>query len=195
MKSDHELRHEKDKIQQELIKSGKLEIELDADARNLQNAQDYEDLNQDELSKFKFAPRETEDDKTNNVKSNNRMLDDTLMLVYGEKIGSNEVFTLPQAKWAQGETLRQTAERIVNEKLGADMKVQFYGHAPCGFYKYKYKTSERKDTVGSKIFFYRAAYKSGDVKDKNAKIEWVNEEGLKGKVRESYFKSVSSFLI
>lgn len=195
MKSDHEIRKEKEKQQQELIKSGKLEVELDADARTLQTAQDYEDLNQDELAKFKFAPRETEDDKSNNLKSFNRKLDDTLMLLCGEKVHNADVFLLPQAKWVEGETLRQTAERIVNEKLGADLKVQFYGQAPCGFYKSKYKSADKSGAVGSKVFFYRAAYKSGEIKNPKANTVWLNEEELKTKVRESYFRSVSQMFI
>lgn len=195
LKGDHEIRKEKDKLQQELIKSGKLDVELDADARSLQTAQDFEDLNQDELSKFKFALRATDDDKANNLKSLNRKLDDTLMLVLAHDVNKSELFLLPQDQWQEGESLRQTAERIVKDKIGTDLKVQFYGHAPCGFYKYKYKPAEKKAAVGSKTFFYRAAYKSGEVNNSKAKFEWINEEELKGKVRESYFKSVSQFLI
>lgn len=195
MKCDHEIRKEKDKRQQELIKAGKIEIELDSDARSLQTAQDFEDSNQEELSKFRFASRETEDDKSNNLQSVNRKLEDTLMLICGEKVGSNESFLFPQGKWVEGESLRQSAERIVQERFGQELKVQFYGHAPCGFYKYKYKPTEKFEAVGVKTFFYRAAYKGGEVKDKKLKFEWVNEEDLKKKVRTSYYNSVSQFLI
>lgn len=158
-------------------------------------AQDFEDQNQEELSKFTFGPRETEDDRQNNLKSLNRKLDDTLMLVCSQKVENSEVLLLPQSLWNEGETLRQTAERIVKDKFGPELKVHFYGHAPCGFYKYKYKPADKKDAVGVKTFFYRAAYKSGEVSEKNAKFEWVNEEELKGKVRSSYYQSVSQFLV
>ena len=194
LKSDHELRKEKDKLQQALIKAGKMEIELDSDARSLQTAQDFEDITQEELAKFNFTPRITEDDKSNNLSSLNRKLDDTLMLLCGQNIDKNKIFALPQAQWNEGETLRQTAERIVAENFGTELKVHFYGHAPCGFYKYKYK-GEQKSSIGAKVFFYRAAYKCGEVKDKTVKIEWVNEEKLKVKVRESYYNSVSQFLV
>lgn len=195
MKCDHEIRKEKDKRQQELIKAGKIDIELESDSKSLQTAQDYEDINQEGLSKFKFASRETEDDKKKNLQSLDRNLDDTLMLVCGEKIDSKDVFLLPQAQWVEGESLRQTAERIVQEKFGPELKVQFYGHAPCGFYKYKYKPNERSDAVGAKTFFYRAAYKAGEIKDTKVKFEWVNEDELRNKVRSSYYHSVSQFLI
>jgi large subunit ribosomal protein L46 len=172
-----------------------MEIELDSDARSLQTAQDFEDINQDELSKFKFASRETEDDKKNDLKSFNRKLDDTLMLVCEQNLDKKDVTILPQAQWAEGETLRQTAERIVHEKFGTELKVHFYGNAPCGFYKYKYKQTDKKEAVGAKVFFYRATYKSGEIQDKKVKYEWLNEEELKGKVRASYYQSVSQFLV
>lgn len=173
-----------------------MEVELDSDARSLQTAQDFEDINQDELSKFKFGPRQTEDDKKNNLKSLNRKLDDTLMLICEQNVDKNAVTMLPQAQWNEGETLRQTAERIVQEKFGTELKVHFYGNSPCGFYKYKYKHADKKDSVGAKVFFYRGAYKSGDIPDnKKLKFEWVNEEELKGKVRASYYQSVSQFLV
>ena len=125
LKGDHELRKEKDKIQQDLIKAGKMEIELDS-ALALQSAHDFEDVNQDELSKFKFTLRDTEND----VKSLNRKLDDTLMLMLEQNVNEKKVMMLPQALRNEGETLRQTAERIVHEKIGSELMVQFYGNAP-----------------------------------------------------------------
>lgn len=186
------MRKEKDKITHELVKAGKMEVDLD-DARMLQTAQDIQDLNQEELAKFTFAPTITENEK--NLKSLNRKLDDTLMLLCSQNIDKKEVVALPQAKWKEGESLRETAERIVKENLGADFQVRFYGNAPCGFYKYKYKPSDKADAVGVKTFFYRASYKAGQVSEKSAKFEWVNEEELKGKVRSSYYDSVSQFLV
>lgn len=173
-----------------MLKAG--QVELDSDARSLQTAQDFEDLNQEELSKFKFASRESGEDK--NPQSLNRKLDDTLMLMLEQNINDSKLMLLPQTLWNEGETLRQTAERIVQEKIGSDLKVHFYGNSPCGFYKYKYNQTDKKnDTVGAKVFFYRAAYKSGEVVGK--KFEWVNEEELKLKVRSSYYQSVAQFLV
>lgn len=194
MKSDHELRKEKDLVTQKLIKAGKIQQDLD-DTRQLQTAQDVEDLYQEELAKFQAAPRITEDDKKNNLKSLNRKLDDTLLLICAHNVDKKDVLLLPQAKWVEGETLRQTAERIVREKCGPELKVHFYGHAPCGFYKNRYKDAKPTDAVGVKTFFYRAIYKNGEVAEKSAKFEWVNEEELKGKVRSSYYQSVSQFLV
>lgn len=215
LKSDHEMRKEKDKRKQQLLKgtaqrssealfricnlnlfltAGKVDNEGEQDSIVLQTAQDFEDAGHDELAKFESAPRVTEDDKNNNTKSLNRKLDETLMLVCNHQLGKENVTLLPQDKWKEGETLRQTAERIVREKCGTDLKVHFYGNAPIGFYKYKYPACERKDAVGAKVFFFRAIYNSGDVADKKLKYEWLNDNELKIKITSnSYYESVKSF--
>lgn len=195
LKSDHELRKEKERRQQELIKKGKIDQDNDSEARTLQTAQDFQDLCQDELSKFKFSQRTTEADMSNDLMSVNRKLDETLMLVCNHKFGKNDLFLLPQDKWIEGESLRQTAERIVSQRFGSMLKVNFYGNAPVGFYKYKYPQEERKDAVGAKVFFFRAMYSGGTINEKNADYKWINEEELKLSVRDSYYHAVSQFLV
>lgn len=149
---------------------------------------------QDELQKFTAAPRETEDDKKNNVKSLNRKLEDTLVFLCDHKLGKENVTLLPQGKWNQGETLRQTAERIVAERCGSDLKVHFYGNAPVGFYRYKYPASDRKETVGAKVFFFRAIYKGGNVADQKQNFMWINENEMKGKIKENYLDTIKTFM-
>lgn len=149
---------------------------------------------QEELSKFTFSSRETEDDKKNNVKSLNRKLEDTLVFVCDHKFGKESVMLLPQGKWNEGETLRQTAERIVADRCGSDFKVHFYGNAPVGFYRYKYPASDRKEKVGAKVFFFRAIYKGGDVADQKQNFMWVNENEMKGKVKENYLDTIKTFM-
>lgn len=192
------MKKEKDRVEQELLKSGKMDVDLDADTRTLQSAQDFEDLNQEELSKFKsiIAPREQPKEIENNLKCLERKLDDTLLLICEQKIDGTKVFALPQDQWKEGETLKQTAERIVKEQLGNNIQVKVYGNSPCGFYKYKYKTKSSQNSVGAKVFFYRAGHRSGNVDEKTAAtFEWINNSELEGKVRKSYFESVSNMLI
>lgn len=177
-----------------IFAAGKLDNEGDTEAVVLQTAQDFEDAGHDELAKFEGAARETEDDKKNNTKSLNRKLDDTLMFVCNHQLGKENLLLLPQGKWNEGETLRQTAERIVKEKCGSDLKVHFYGNAPVGFYKYKYPASERKEAVGAKVFFFRAIYNSGEISDKKLTYEWINDDELKKKLKSNtYYESVKSF--
>lgn len=74
------------------------------------------------------------------------------MFVLNQKIGEKSFYILPQGKREEGETLRQCADRVLKEKCGQDLKVQVFGNAPCGFYKYKYPKSVRsEDSVGAKV--------------------------------------------
>lgn len=129
----------------------------------------------------------------NNLKSLNRRLHDTLVFVCNHKFGKDDLMLLPQGKWREGETLRQTAERTTSEMCGSNLKLHFYGNAPIGFYKYKYPVSERKDTIGAKVFFFRAVYKTGDIDNQKLKYEWITNAELRDKVNSSYYEVVNSF--
>jgi len=69
---------------------------------------------------------------------------------------------LPTAAWREGETLRQTCERVVETEVDPSLEVEIIGNAPIGFYKYKYPKSAREQTgfVGAKVFLYRGAVSS-----------------------------------
>ncbi|CAG9119308.1 unnamed protein product [Plutella xylostella] len=189
LKSDHEIRRENDKKQAELMKSES----SDVDTVSKITAQDFEDAANEELAQFKFAPIETEADKKGDKTSTERFLQKHLVLVKQTKLGSDVKSILPQGAWREGETLRQTAERVLSEQCG-DLQVQFYGNAPCGFYKYKYP-KEVDGKVGAKVFFYYASYKGGaTTKDKTA-VTWLSRQELSETLPERYHKSVAEFLI
>lgn len=195
LKSDFELRHEKDLILAEKIKKGQMEVDLD-DTSAKQTAQDLKDAYVEELKKFQLAPRTTEADKKKDKQATNRDLEDILFLLVDQKLGDKSHMILPQGQWQTGETLRQTAERVLKEKCGENIEVMFYGNAPCGFFKYKYPAAQRKDSVGVKIFFFRSALKSGNVDKKIAKkFEWLDKNELGGKLKKEYAESVQQFLI
>lgn len=190
LKSDHELRHENDKIQAELLKKDSVDIDIDAMSKI--TAQDFEDAANEEYAKFKFADIETEADKKGDKTSPERLLQRHLVLVTETKLGKDIKNILPQGIWTEGETLRQTAERILKEQCGTDLKVQFLSNAPCGFYKYKYP-SEINGKIGAKVWFYYANYKSGDVT--NTKGSWLSRQELSDILPDKYRKSVTEFLI
>lgn len=195
LKSDHELQHERDLIQAELIKKGEIEIDLDETVTK-QTAQDLKDAYTEEYKKFKFGLRETEADKKNDLKSLNRKLENILYLLVEQKLGNKVHLILPQGIRQEGETMRQTAERVLREKCGDNLDVFFYGNAPCGFYKYKYPIDQRKEAIGVKVFFYRAAYNKGNIDEKIIKkFEWITHEDLVRKLKGSYSESVQKFLL
>ncbi|XP_061388338.1 large ribosomal subunit protein mL46-like [Musca vetustissima] len=193
LKSDSELQHERDLKQAELLKKGQVDLD---EAASKQTAQDLKDAYTEELNKFEKASRTTADDKANNILSTNRCLDDTLYLLVEQTVGSKKHFLLPQGPRLDGETMRQAAERIVREKCGDQLDLLFYGNAPCGFYKYKYPASVRDQSVGAKVFFFRASLKNGNV-DKNISknFAWMQKDALSTKLNnERYVESVQKFL-
>ncbi|KAM8710320.1 hypothetical protein ACLKA7_017019 [Drosophila subpalustris] len=199
LKSDHELKHERDLVQMELIKQGKVQVDLDESAAK-QTAQDLKDAYIEELKKFEVAPRTTADDAANKTTSTDRCLEDTLYLLVQQKLGQQQHLILPQGRRQEGESMRQTAERVLREQCGNDLQVLFYGNAPVGFHKYKYPSSQRAESVGAKVFFFRASLRAGNVqgaKDTPAvQYEWLPKEALGQKLKNAaYADSIKKFLI
>nr|CAD7401280.1 unnamed protein product [Timema cristinae] len=116
LKSDHEVRHEIEVKQEELLKKGDT-LERDLEHAK-QTAQDFEDLCQDELNKFTFSPRVYDTDKDHDHHSILRKLDANLVLLVHQKLGKDFVWVLPQGLRSEGETLHQTAERVLKEHCG-----------------------------------------------------------------------------
>lgn len=104
--------------------------------------------------------------------------------------GQEKLMILPKRN--EGETMRQTAERVISEQC---VHVDFYGNAPCGFYKFKYPIPQRKESVGAKVFFFRAVYKAGAISNAKSEYEWVSKDDVKKRVKEPYYNSISQFII
>jgi len=194
--SDHEVRHKKDLQLMEKIKKG------ETDKGNIQTAQDFEDSCTKEL--LKFVPKQIEADKKNDTKSLQRALDSHLVFVVEQQLGKDFKWVCPQVKRIEGETLRQTAERLLRETC-PNVKAQIFGNAPWGFYKYKYppgiQNKKGEEVTGAKIFFYKAQYISGNVESaKNDAIQikdfhWLTRKELEDKLLDDYHSSISQFLI
>ncbi|OXA56287.1 39S ribosomal protein L46, mitochondrial [Folsomia candida] len=202
-KSSHEVRKEKDSKTIEKIKSG----EIDVDQAASITAQDEEDLWLAELNQFKFSSRKTDADKNNDQKSLQRALDSHLLLLIEQKLGNDYKWICPQGIWRDGETMRQTADRVLKE-VCPEIKAKVLGNAPWGFYKYKYPkrsvTSQHLSSVGAKIFFFKAQVISGEIqnktksKDKTTEykdLAWLTREELISKLQPEYHKQISEFLI
>ncbi|VVC40822.1 NUDIX hydrolase domain,NUDIX hydrolase domain-like,Ribosomal protein L46 [Cinara cedri] len=197
LKSDHELRHDKDVQRIEQLKKGKINFD-DADPATNQSAQDYLDQNKEELLKFKLSSRITEADEKMDNKSLNRKLEENLIFVIKQKLGHDDFWILPQGLWTNGETLKETAERVLKESCGNHIRVRFYGNAPCGFYKYKYPKTKREQSnvEGAKIFFFKATLLDGNVEEKCTwkDYEWATVQELNNRLIHPYMKSIKLFL-
>lgn len=194
-KCDFEVRLENEAIAEQLLKEGKIKVDLDAVPK--QTALDAIDQWKTELSKFQPASRITDADKSNDLKSVERKLEHSLTLLIEQQLGNDKLFLLPQGKIANDETLYDTAQRIIKECCGDAIQTIMYGKAPCGFYKYKYPKEMRNTSVGAKVFFYRAVLQSGNVDAKNANYVWLAKDELLAKVDKytNYKKSLSKFII
>lgn len=194
-KSDFELREEKDVAMAQLIKEGKIKMDLDGVAQR--TALDLKDLWKAELSKFQPAPRITDADRKNDTKSTERKLENSLTLLIEQQIGNDKLLLLPQGKLLNDETLCDAAQRIIKEQCGDSIQTLIYGTAPCGFYKYKYPKEVRTETVGAKVFFYRAILQSGQVDTSRGNFEWLDKTELFDKLNQlsGYKRSLSKFIM
>lgn len=193
MKSDHEVRHERDLLMAEKLKKGDVELDLDESVK--QTAQDMKDAYTEELKKFEFASRITDADRKGDTKSLDRKLDQALILLVEQQIGSRKHLLLPQGLRNEGETLRDTAERVLKEKCGESLVAQVYGNSPVGFYKYKYPSEQRKTAVGAKVFFYRAVLKNQPLTPLPLSFEWLTKSEVAEKLPVDYLKSVQQFVL
>jgi large subunit ribosomal protein L46 len=200
LKSDHEVRLEKDILQAELLKNKSVDLDMDQTLQH--TAQDLEDTVIDEYNKFPFEPRVTEADKTNDLQSLERKLDRHLLLLVQQKLWDQKVWIMPQGLRVDGETMLQTAERVLKEKCGPGLTVQFFGNAPCGIYKYKYPKrfvgNSEEASIGAKVFFFKAQYLAGHLEHKKPKVEefrWLGREELKSSLPQEYYRTISQFLI
>lgn len=113
---------------------------------------------------FEPASRVTEADRTNDRRSTNRRLQDSLYLIVKRNRPENP-WQFPQGKLLPEETLRQGSERVIDRAVG---KVHrwFISNCPIGHYAYPYneELQEQRDTFGAKVFFYRAQLYDGTVK-------------------------------
>lgn len=199
LKSDHELRHEGDIVRAEQLKAGTID-EADLDVAIAQTAQDFEDASQEELNQFKPASRVTEADLKDDRHSLERALDKYVMLVVKQSLNQSSPWIFPQTPHQSGETLRQTAERVLQELCGESLKVRFLGNAPVGFYKYKFPKQMRGEgkPVGAKVFFYKAQYVAGSVTPKAGAIldyHWMTYSNMEETLKQTYLHAVSQFLV
>lgn len=92
--------------------------------------------------------------------------------------------------------LLQTAERVLQDACGTEIKVTFYGNAPVGFYKYAYpKNLREKGSYGAKIFYFLAKYIDGNINDNNIKCKWLDHEEFDKILPNGMKKSISQFMV
>ncbi|GAB1860950.1 Large ribosomal subunit protein mL46 [Camponotus japonicus] len=193
LKCDHELRVEKEEKQKESSDASK---EKDVHTKiSIQTAQDFQDNCQEELNNFKFAPTVTKFDEQNITSSLKRKLDKNLLLLIHQKVGDTYYWIPPQGIRKEGETMRQTAERVLQDTCGTNIKASFYSNAPIGFYKYKYpKKLNDQGIYGAKIFYFLAKYLDGNVTS-DIKYQWLDDTEFTNILPRGIQNSISQFML
>ena len=142
--------------------------------------------------------KKIEADATGDRKSDDRMLDRHLLFVVQRKRHDGKmIWTLPNTQWKEGETLRQTAERVLKDHVATD-PVRILGNAPWGVHLVKYPSSVRQKTgvFGTKIFFYKAQLLNGrQCTPSTADYHWLGRQELSDFLEPDYYNTVKQFLI
>ncbi|OWZ24851.1 hypothetical protein PHMEG_00032 [Phytophthora megakarya] len=129
---------------------------------------------------FHLAPRETEDDATNNRKSLNRALKGRVfLLVKNDQSDAKFPWFFPVGEKQETEKMRDAALRHVSETVGADLDATPVGFAPMGYVKYLHEDDSEYD--GTKVFFYKSQHLYGDVELNQSKASdylWVTRNEL-----------------
>ncbi|XP_072004623.1 large ribosomal subunit protein mL46 [Engystomops pustulosus] len=196
--SDHELQLIKDADRLRRKQSDIYDSDDDDEGQEIVMAQDLEDTWEQKWKQMNLASRVTEADEKKDHTSLNRRLENNLVLLVKEKIGNEDIWMFPQMEWMAGETMRQTAERALSNLSETRIEALFLGNAPCGFYKYKFpKTMRGEDTIGAKVFFFKALLKNKSLltNKKKGDYVWVSKDELKDYLKPAYLSEVNKFVI
>lgn len=103
-------------------------------------------------------------DIANDRRSLERKYDSSLFLVV-KRNREDKAWQFPQGKWLEGETLRGTAERVLERAVGRT-KAWWPSNAPIGHYTYAYPQDmqQSRKAFGAKVFFYRTQFIAGQMK-------------------------------
>ncbi|XP_040055513.2 large ribosomal subunit protein mL46 [Gasterosteus aculeatus] len=196
--SDHELRllEDSERISRKQADDYDSDEEENRGDQEIVLAQDLEDSWEQKLQKFQPGLR-VNADADEDLTSLERCLADPLVLVAQQQVGGDKLWLLPQTRWQEGETLRQTAERALASLPAAGLKATFLGNAPCGVYKYKLpKAARTESAVGTKVFFFKAILSDGGAPAApSASLLWAKKSELQRYLKPAYMMKVERFVL
>lgn len=123
-------------------------------------------------------------DATNNRKSLNRALKGRVfLLVKNTAPDAKFPWFFPVGEKLVDEKMRDAAVRHVAAHVGDELEVTPVGFAPIGYVQYLHDEGDKSasDFDGTKVFFYKAQLRDGDVQlqsDKAADYLWVTRDEL-----------------
>ncbi|KXJ94478.1 39S mitochondrial ribosomal protein L46-domain-containing protein [Microdochium bolleyi] len=143
-------------------------------------------------------PRETEADKTNNVRRLDRALDRTLYLVVQKENGT---WQFPSGDVRTEENLHETASRVLESTAGVNMNTWLVGRVPVAHVvvQPEFGADSTLKKRGDKVFLLKGRIMAGQADLKDNKMgykdfNWLTKDEIKAKVGDTYFKAVRNMM-
>lgn len=143
---------------------------------------------------FTPAPRETEADKTGDVRTLDRKLKTWVYMTVKETVetaeGEKSQWRLPTADLIGEETLLDTAKRAIREKVGDSLDIYYPSNCPMTMEMDVFKEEERAkngNKYGTKKFFMVVQYDEGEVRSSDLLVDdfaWFDKGELVERIKE-----------
>ncbi|PYI04357.1 CAF1 family ribonuclease [Aspergillus sclerotiicarbonarius CBS 121057] len=168
------------------------------DAESTVNATSQDTSKKEEIPRP--FPRVTEADQKNDQRSLNRALQRTLYLLVQSKEG---YWKLPSSPVEVEETIRQAAERTLEQAAGVNMNTWMVGYHPVGHYVYNVRNPSKlangEGPAGEKVFFLKSRIMAGQVDltsntQNLTDFKWLAKEEIAKFVRPHYYSSIKNML-
>jgi large subunit ribosomal protein L46 len=133
------------------------ELDFDTERQHAAQQSIYEEideiqtLEEEEFCSFQPPSCETEADIKNDRHTVDRQLRESLYLLVKKPRLAN-AWQMPQGGQERNESMRQAAQRELQEECGSELQVKFASNLPCGFLQYRFPTDHRPpdETIGAK---------------------------------------------
>ncbi|GJQ11793.1 hypothetical protein GpartN1_g3584.t1 [Galdieria partita] len=144
---------------------------------------------------FTPAPLETDADRSNNSKTLNRRLTDSVYFVVKRE---NRVWQFPQGEAEDGMTLRQTAEEALKKFVGDRLHLHFVSNIPACHIEREFspQVKQQRNWDGAKIFFYRALVVEGNLEEIpfDHDFAWLSSSEMSQVLPSVYYNAVKNIL-
>jgi len=137
------------------------------------------------------APRETEADKTGDVRTTERKLKTSIYLT----VQDEGPWQFPTVPLKEDETLLEAAKRAIPEKAGSELEYWTISNCPCAVHMAAFPENERTSGFyGTKTFFMKLCYDEGAASPVNIKdYAWLAREEMAERVKEEQGDKMSRF--
>ncbi|GAA6030717.1 hypothetical protein JCM8097_006286 [Rhodosporidiobolus ruineniae] len=161
---------------------------------------EYEMAREEVEGSKEALPRETEADRTGDVKSLERRADRTLYLLLKKK-RDQHAWQFPQGAVEANESLVSAAQRELLEEVGNNVDVWPVGKVPAGAMEYQFPKEHVKKFPGkeaARVFFMPMRMIRGQAvpnqKEGIVDFAWLTKEEVKDKVDPKYWSEVEPLL-